>query len=70
MATVVGQRDVTITRMAGGCGAIVEGVDLVPPSFDPRGWLWTTETVSDGTITVAVTTPRSPRSDRRSSTTG
>jgi len=32
---------------------IVEGVDLVPPSFDPRGWLWTTETVSDGTITVA-----------------
>ena len=23
------------------------------PSFDPRGWLWTTETLSDGTITVA-----------------
>jgi hypothetical protein len=32
---------------------IVEGRNLVDPSFDPRGWLWTTETLSDGTITVA-----------------
>ncbi|NYI40800.1 LpqB family beta-propeller domain-containing protein [Demequina lutea] len=32
---------------------IVEGRNLVAPSFDLRGWLWTTETLSDGTITVA-----------------
>ena len=32
---------------------IVEGSNLVTPSFDPGGWLWTSEAVSDGTVTVA-----------------
>lgn len=32
---------------------LVKGTNLVAPSFDPRGWLWTTETLSEGTITVA-----------------
>jgi Lipoprotein LpqB beta-propeller domain len=32
---------------------LVKGSNLVAPSFDPHGWLWTTETLSDGTITVA-----------------
>jgi len=32
---------------------LVKGSNLVAPSFDPRGWLWTTETLSDGTIKVA-----------------
>ena len=32
---------------------LVKGRNLVAPTFDPYGWLWTTETLSDGTITVA-----------------
>jgi len=32
---------------------LVKGSNLVAPSFDAHGWLWTTETLSDGTITVA-----------------
>lgn len=32
---------------------LVEGRNLVAPSYDPGGWLWTAETVSEGVIVVA-----------------
>jgi len=32
---------------------LVEGRDLVGPSYDPQGWLWTTEESSEGAIVVA-----------------
>jgi hypothetical protein len=33
---------------------LVEGSDLVAPSYDPHGWLWTSEAESDGVL-MAVT---------------
>ncbi len=32
---------------------LVEGRNLVAPSYDPRGWLWTTEALSEGVVVVA-----------------
>ncbi len=32
---------------------LVDGRNLVAPSFDPGGWLWTAEAVSEGVVTVA-----------------
>lgn len=32
---------------------LVEGRSLIPPSYDPYGWLWTSESLSAGVIAIA-----------------